>query len=258
MKRPSRGATQFYAVDAGRRLPARRRRASRSRARSTRRTPRTTSSRARYFPDASPRGRRRAVLVLPQWNSDAEGHVGLCRLLNRFGIIGAAPEPAVPRRAHAARAHAAPTTSSAPTSDGRRRSAARRCSTRGGRSPGCTRGLRVDRHPRHQPRLVPVDADDGARAAGQRRRAQPHLAVLRRRRLGRPVDDARARDARRQRRRSTSCGGCGCRSARCPSSIGCAAATILLVYARYDLTFPVDLSRMLVDEFRAARHRRTS
>lgn len=42
--------------------------------------------RARYFPDASPRGRRRAVLVLPQWNSDAEGHVGLCRLLNRFGL----------------------------------------------------------------------------------------------------------------------------------------------------------------------------
>lgn len=42
--------------------------------------------RARYFPDRSPRGRTRAVLVLPQWNSDAEGHVGLCRLLNRFGI----------------------------------------------------------------------------------------------------------------------------------------------------------------------------
>ena len=41
---------------------------------------------ARFFPDASPRGRRRAVLVLPQWNSDAEGHVGLCRLLNRFGL----------------------------------------------------------------------------------------------------------------------------------------------------------------------------
>lgn len=42
--------------------------------------------RARYFPDDSPKGRRRAVLVLPQWNSDADGHVGLCRLLNRFGI----------------------------------------------------------------------------------------------------------------------------------------------------------------------------
>src|SRR6185503_15459261 len=42
--------------------------------------------RARWFPDASPRGQRRAVLVLPQWNADAEGHVGLCRLMNRFGL----------------------------------------------------------------------------------------------------------------------------------------------------------------------------
>ncbi len=40
----------------------------------------------RYFPERSPRGRRRAVLVLPQWNADAGGHVGLCRLMNRFGI----------------------------------------------------------------------------------------------------------------------------------------------------------------------------
>jgi hypothetical protein len=42
--------------------------------------------RARYFPDGSPEGRRRAVVVLPQWNADDEGHVGLCRLLNRFRI----------------------------------------------------------------------------------------------------------------------------------------------------------------------------
>ena len=41
---------------------------------------------ARYFPDRSPAGRRRAVLVLPQWNADAGGHVGLCRLMNRFGL----------------------------------------------------------------------------------------------------------------------------------------------------------------------------
>jgi alpha/beta hydrolase family protein len=41
---------------------------------------------ARYFPDNSPAGRRRAVLVLPQWNADAGGHLGLCRLMNRFGI----------------------------------------------------------------------------------------------------------------------------------------------------------------------------
>jgi dienelactone hydrolase len=42
--------------------------------------------RARHFPVSAPTARRRAVLVLPQWNADAEGHVGLCRLINRFGI----------------------------------------------------------------------------------------------------------------------------------------------------------------------------
>jgi hypothetical protein len=41
---------------------------------------------ARYFPDTTAAGRRRAVLVLPQWNADAGGHLGLCRLMNRFGI----------------------------------------------------------------------------------------------------------------------------------------------------------------------------
>lgn len=40
----------------------------------------------RLFPAAARRGPRRAVLVLPQWNADAEGHVGLCRLLARFGM----------------------------------------------------------------------------------------------------------------------------------------------------------------------------
>ena len=41
---------------------------------------------AQFFPNRSPRGKRRAVLVLPQWNADEDGHVGLCRLLNRFGL----------------------------------------------------------------------------------------------------------------------------------------------------------------------------
>ncbi len=34
----------------------------------------------------SPRDRGRAVLVLPQWNAGADGHAGLCKLLNRFGL----------------------------------------------------------------------------------------------------------------------------------------------------------------------------
>jgi hypothetical protein len=38
---------------------------------------------AQYFPAQS---EGRAVLVLPQWNSDAQGHLGLCRMLNFFGL----------------------------------------------------------------------------------------------------------------------------------------------------------------------------
>ena len=42
----------------------------------------------RVFPGRVRRGEasRRAVVVLPQWNADSEGHVGLCRLFARFGI----------------------------------------------------------------------------------------------------------------------------------------------------------------------------
>jgi hypothetical protein len=39
---------------------------------------------AGFFP--ARRDHDRAVLVLPQWNADENGHSGLCKLLNRFGI----------------------------------------------------------------------------------------------------------------------------------------------------------------------------
>jgi hypothetical protein len=45
--------------------------------------PRNNVVTARYIP--SP-GSRRAVIILPQWNADAESHVALGRLLARFGI----------------------------------------------------------------------------------------------------------------------------------------------------------------------------
>jgi hypothetical protein len=57
-------------------------------------TPENNTARARFFPAQTPkrtRGKgdetkRRAVVVLPQWNADAESHVALCRLLSRLGI----------------------------------------------------------------------------------------------------------------------------------------------------------------------------
>ena len=45
----------------------------------------------RYFPPkpfraAKPGSPRRAVVVMAQWNSDANGHIGLCKILQRLGI----------------------------------------------------------------------------------------------------------------------------------------------------------------------------
>jgi hypothetical protein len=47
------------------------------------RYPENNTAHALYFRSAA---RRKAVLVLPQWNAGPDGHVGLCRLLNRFGM----------------------------------------------------------------------------------------------------------------------------------------------------------------------------
>ena len=46
----------------------------------------TTSEVGHRFSGAGAGGHRAAVLVLPQWNSDAGGHVGLCRLLAWNGL----------------------------------------------------------------------------------------------------------------------------------------------------------------------------
>jgi len=47
--------------------------------------PENNTVRALWFPAEKSKSKR-ALVVLPQWNSDAGGHVGLARLLNRFGI----------------------------------------------------------------------------------------------------------------------------------------------------------------------------
>ena len=56
---------------------------------SARRTPHPDNDtvHARYFPAAfGPGERRRAVVVLPHWNADPDSHIVLARLLARFGI----------------------------------------------------------------------------------------------------------------------------------------------------------------------------
>lgn len=48
--------------------------------------PENNTVHALYFRNVRSSRGRRAVVVLPQWNAGPDGHVGLCRLLNRFGM----------------------------------------------------------------------------------------------------------------------------------------------------------------------------
>ena len=60
--------------------------------------PENNTAYAQYFPAPAPnlenghagheveRARGRAILVLPQWNADVDGHIALCQLLNRLGM----------------------------------------------------------------------------------------------------------------------------------------------------------------------------
>ena len=48
------------------------------------RYPENNTANALWFP--TPKDEGRAVIVLPQWNSGPDGHVGLAKLLNRFGL----------------------------------------------------------------------------------------------------------------------------------------------------------------------------
>ncbi len=48
--------------------------------------PENNTAWCRYFPAPQTSGTRAAVLVLPQWNAGADGHVGLCRLLAWNGM----------------------------------------------------------------------------------------------------------------------------------------------------------------------------
>ena len=110
-------------------------------------------------------GGRRAVLVLPQWNAGPDGHVGLCRLLNRFGMSAlrltlpyhdARRPPELNRADYIVSANI-----------GRTVQACRQAVMDARRAIAwlAITGLRPHRHSRHEPRLVSLAADRRARAA---------------------------------------------------------------------------------------------
>ena len=205
--------------------------------------------RARFFPDGSARGRKRVVLVLPQWNADAEGHVGLCRLLNRFGLSAlrlTLPYHDERRPASLLRADYIVSANVGRTAQVCRQAVldARRAiawlHSQGYESIGilgtslgsCLSMLTAAHEPLVRAaalnHISPYFADvvwEGLSTAHVRQGLNGHIELEQLRRLWLPISPFPYIERMR-----------GTRT--------------LLVYARYDLTFPVRLSKMLVDEFR--------
>jgi hypothetical protein len=211
--------------------------------------PDNNAVRARFFPSTTPKGRRRAVLVLPQWNAGAEAHVGLCRLINRFGISAlrlTLPYHDERRPAELRRADYIVSSNIGRTAQVCRQAVldARRAiawlGLQGYESLGilgtslgsCLSMLTAAHEPLIKAaalnHISPYFADvvwEGLSTEHVRTGLEGHIELEQLRRLWLPISPFPYLERVRNKR-------------------------ILLVYARYDLTFPVRLSKMLVDEFR--------
>lgn len=208
--------------------------------------------RARFFPERSPAGRRRAVVVLPQWNADAGGHVGLCRLINQFKMSAlrlTLPYHDERRPPELHRADYIVSSNIGRTLQVCRQAVldARRAiawlSAQGYQSIGilgtslgsCLSMLTAA----HEPLLdaaalnhiSPYFADvvwSGLSTLHVRQGLEGAIELERLRRIWMPISPF-------------------------PYLERVRGKQVLLVYAKYDLTFPVDLSRLLVDEFKRRR-----
>jgi len=201
---------------------------------------------ARWFPASA--AERRAVVVLPQWNSVAQGHIGLSRLLARFGVSAlrlslpyhdARMPPELTRADYIVSANIARTVQVCRQAvmDARRAVAwlalqgYERIGILGTSLGSCLALLTTAHEPRIRVQALnhvsPWFADvvwRGLSTRHVRASLDGHVTLDELRDLWRPINPWSYLDRIHDTR-------------------------TLLVYARYDLTFPVDLSRLLVDEF---------
>jgi hypothetical protein len=209
--------------------------------------PENNTVHCRYFPARSTK--RGAVLVLPQWNADPGGHVGLCRLLNWAGMSAlrlALPyhdqrmPPELHRADYIVSANIGRTVQVCRQAVLDARRAIHWLAAEGyerigilGTSLGSCLALLTTAH---EPliraealnHISPYFADvvwRGLSTIHVREGLNGHIALDRLRALWKPISPRWYVDRVRDRR-------------------------TLLVYARYDLSFPVDLSEDLVREFR--------
>jgi len=203
----------------------------------------------RYFPAQSERGRRRAVVVLPQWNADREGHVGLCRLLNRFHVSAlrlslpyhdARMPPELERADYIVSSNVGRTVQVCRQAVLDARRAIAWLASRGYESIGilgtslgsCLAMLTAAHEPRVRAAALnhvsPYFADvvwEGLSTEHVREGLNGRIELEALRRIWMPISPFPYIDRVRDRK-------------------------VLLIYARYDLTFPLTLSKMLVTEFR--------
>lgn len=204
-------------------------------------------------PPPSRSGRRgRAVIVLPQWNSDRQSHVGLARVLARVGISSLRLSlpyhdermpPELTRADYIVSSNIVRTVQACRQAvlDARRAvdwlaaQGFERIGILGTSLGSCLAMLTAAHEPRIRVQALnhvsPYFADVVWRGLSTRHVRQGlngHVDLERLRDLWRPISPFSYLEQIRRTR-------------------------TLLVYARYDLTFPVDLSRLLVEEFRRRR-----
>ncbi len=204
---------------------------------------------ARYCPTPAAGGSRRAVVVLPQWNADPDAHMALSRLIARFGVSALRLSLPYHDSRMPAELHRADYIVSANIGrtlqvcrqavlDARR--AVHWLSARGyerigilGTSLGsCLAMLTAAHEPKIDAaalnHISPYFADviwEGLSTEHVRAGLDGEIELDELRRLWMPISPRPYIDRMREKR-------------------------TLLVYARYDLSFPVRLSRALIDEFR--------
>jgi len=211
--------------------------------------PRNNTVYARWFPATD---RARAVLLLPQWNSDRDGHIGLAQVLARCGISALRLSlpyhdlrmpPELTRADYIVSSNVARTVQVCRQAvlDARRaigwlaREGFERIGILGTSLGSCLSMLTTAHEPRIRVQALnhvsPRFADvvwRGVSTRHVREGLDGHIDLELLRALWRPISPSSYFDR-----------------------VG--HARTLLVYARYDLTFPVDLSRELVGEFRRRR-----
>jgi dienelactone hydrolase len=203
-----------------------------------------------YEPDDRRAGQpRRAVVVIPQWNSDPGGHVGLCRLFARFGLTAlrlslpyhdARRPPELQRADYIVSSNIGRTLQAnrqavldiKRTVDWLVREGFERIGIIGTSLGSCLAMLSM--------------AHDNRVKAGAFNHVSPFFADV----VWRGLSTRHVRDGLEGHLDLDTLRECWMPISPWPFISRVRGRDVLLVYARYDLTFPVDLSRKFIAEFR--------